>query len=105
VERGYCGSHKAPVEMERPRLGSARRGYDARWQMASRAFLIEHPLCVRCEARGKISPATVTDHMIPHRGNARLFWDRDNWQALCKRCHDRKTVMEDGGFGRKKETR
>ncbi|WP_304879789.1 HNH endonuclease [uncultured Parasutterella sp.] len=28
-----------------------------------------------------------------------MFWDESNWQALCKRCHDRKTAAEDGGFG------
>jgi 5-methylcytosine-specific restriction endonuclease McrA len=21
-----------------------------------------------------------------------LFWDKTNWQALCKRCHDQKTA-------------
>lgn len=45
--------------------------------------------------------AEVTDHIIPHRGGIDLFWNRDNWQSLCKRCHDRKTAMEDGGFGRR----
>nr|WP_292832122.1 HNH endonuclease signature motif containing protein [Mesorhizobium sp.] len=30
----------------------------------------------------------------------RLFWDRSNWQPLCKPCHDRKTATSDGGFGR-----
>lgn len=32
---------------------------------------------------------------IPHRGDLRLFWDRDSWRALCKRCHDQKTGRED----------
>ena len=35
------------------------------------------------------------DHIIPHRGDQKLFWDRNNWQALCKPCHDRKTGKED----------
>jgi 5-methylcytosine-specific restriction protein A len=39
--------------------------------------------------------ATVVDHIIPHRGNQRLFWDQNNWQALCKRHHDLKTGNED----------
>lgn len=29
-----------------------------------------------------------------------LFWDRNNWQSLSKRCHDRKTAREDSGFAR-----
>ncbi|WP_317617964.1 HNH endonuclease [Rhodobacter capsulatus] len=33
--------------------------------------------------------ASVVDHITPHRGNKALFWDRYNWQALCKPCHDR----------------
>ena len=40
---------------------------------------------------GMLTPATVVDHVIPHRGDQKLFWDEDNWQALCKSCHDRKT--------------
>ena len=39
----------------------------------------------------KLTPATVVDHIIPHRGDKRLFWDEKNWQPLCKDCHDRKT--------------
>ena len=33
----------------------------------------------------------VIDHIIPHRGDPILFWDRSNWQPLCKDCHDHKT--------------
>ena len=40
---------------------------------------------------GKLTPATVVDHIVPHRGDPRLFWDEKNWQPLCKECHDRKT--------------
>ena len=34
--------------------------------------------------------------MVPHHGDMTLFWDEENWQALCKRCHDAKTASEDG---------
>jgi len=47
-----------------------------------------------------IRPATLVDHIIPHRGDNNLFWDEDNWQALCTECHAIKTAKEDGGFGR-----
>jgi 5-methylcytosine-specific restriction protein A len=42
----------------------------------------------------------VTDHIVPHRGDPALLWDPANLQALCARCHNRKTALEDGGFGR-----
>jgi 5-methylcytosine-specific restriction enzyme A len=100
VERGYCALHRPPVALERPRLSSAMRGYGARWQRASKAFLQAGPLCLGCRAKGVITAATVVDHMRPHRGDPSLFWNQDNWQPLCKKCHDRKTVVEDGGFGR-----
>jgi 5-methylcytosine-specific restriction enzyme A len=45
-------------------------------------------LCERCEAQGKVEPATVVNHRIPHRGDQRLFWDRTNWEPACKPHHD-----------------
>jgi 5-methylcytosine-specific restriction protein A len=64
-----------------------------------RVILDEHPMCVECLRVGKLIPATVVDHIVPHKGNLDLFYDYDNLQPLCKRCHDAKTVREDGGFG------
>ena len=65
-----------------------------RWRSARRDFLGLHPYCEICA-----EPATVVDHVEPHRGNPQLFWLESNWRALCKHCHDRKTVKRDGGFG------
>jgi 5-methylcytosine-specific restriction protein A len=59
-----------------------------------------NPLCVTCQGEGRVEAATVVDHIIPHRGDQKLFWGRSNWQSLCKRHHDIKTASEDGGFGR-----
>lgn len=36
----------------------------------------------------------LVDHIIPHRGDKKLFWDERNWQGLCKKHHDRKTAKE-----------
>ncbi|WP_315974057.1 HNH endonuclease signature motif containing protein [Paenibacillus melissococcoides] len=41
----------------------------------------------------------VVDHIKPHKGDYNLFWDPENHQPMNKRCHDRKTAKEDGGFG------
>jgi 5-methylcytosine-specific restriction protein A len=53
---------------------------------------MKNPWCVECSLNGKSVLATVVDHIRPHRGDRRLFWDRANWQGLCKRCHDAKTA-------------
>jgi 5-methylcytosine-specific restriction enzyme A len=52
------------------------------------------------EHKGVLYEAVVVDHIIPHRGNRTLFWDRNNWQGLTESDHNRKTALEDGGFGR-----
>lgn len=75
----------------RQRQTSTGRGYDARWQRARRQHLAAAPLCVACGAAGRVTAATVVDHVRPHRGDERLFWDATNWQSLCKACHDAKT--------------
>ena len=76
---------------DRVRGGADARGYDARWRKARKTFLEQHPLCAECQRNGRLTPATVVDHIVPHRGDMRLFWDEKNWQPLCKSCHDEKT--------------
>jgi len=55
-----------------------------------------------CEREGRVTAATVVDHIDPHRtawalasGDADAiaaararFWDHDNWQSLCAAHHD-----------------
>lgn len=66
---------------------SAQRGYGYKWQKARERFLAEHPLCVYCEREGRVTAATVVDHIEAHRGDEQRFWDQSNWQALCAPCH------------------
>ena len=89
----FCEKHK-PLHTEEVR-SAASRGYNRAWQKASKQYLAAHPLCVKCLEEGKFRKATVVDHIIPHRGDEKLFWDRSNWQPLCKEHHDRKTLTED----------
>ena len=90
------------------RGSASERGYGAKWQRESRLFLRANPLCQCDECQGgavRIRPAEVVDHEEPHRlaqaketgsqaliaAAYRLFWDRKNWRAMSKRCHDKKT--------------
>lgn len=93
TEGMYCDEHK-PLHPEAVRSAS-KRGYGSKWQRTSKSYLREHPLCVECLRQGKYTQATVTDNIVPHRGDDKLFWDSNNWQALCKPCHDRKTGRYD----------
>ena len=89
----YCPTHskEARAFSDTLRSSSRERGYDGKWRKARDAYLKRHPLCVECLKQGKARPATVVDHIIPHRGDQKLFWDSHNWQALCVYCHARKT--------------
>jgi 5-methylcytosine-specific restriction protein A len=102
-KHGLCPAHlsAARKRVDERRESANDRGYTWRWRKAREIYLRQHPLCEceECRALGRIMPATVVDHRTPHRGDMRLFWDQSNWQAMSKRCHDRKTVREDGGFG------
>lgn len=82
------------------RPSSHKRGYNRQWQVASSAFLVDHPLCEHCRTAGRLTSATCVDHIKPHKGDPALFWDRTNWQALCTSCHGIKTARYDGAFGR-----
>ncbi|MCO8251123.1 HNH endonuclease signature motif containing protein [Comamonas thiooxydans] len=62
---------------------AAQRGYGYKWQQARAQYLLEHPLCVMCEA------ATVVDHITPHRGDQSLCWRGSNWQPLRATHHSR----------------
>ena len=79
------------------RKTSTQRGYGHKWRKLRKAFLSTHPLCVFCNTKGRIAQATVVDHIIPHKGDQRLFWDVSNWQPLCKKCHDSDKKIIEGG--------
>ena len=69
------------------RRSAAARGYDGHWRKERASFLAVNPWCVKLGS-GCTLIAEVVDHRKPHRGDMSVFWDRTNWQPLCKHCHD-----------------
>lgn len=101
----HCAEHARAENVrkkqyDKQRGSSAKRGYGRKWQNYRKTYLAKHPLCVRCKKKGRVMPATVVDHIKPHKSDYKLFWQASNHQSMCKRCHDIKTATEDGGFGR-----
>lgn len=90
---GYCDLHQRP-KTDTKRNSAAKRGYGRKWQAVRAFHLRRNPLCAECERQGRTRPATVVDHVIPHKGDVALFHDQDNWQSLCERCHNRKSAGE-----------
>ena len=73
-----------------------------RWRKLRERFLTRQPLCVYCQAEGKIEPANVVDHKVPHKGDLDLFWSEDNLQPLCKLHHDSTKASEEATGKRKR---
>jgi 5-methylcytosine-specific restriction endonuclease McrA len=94
---GYCGGahpsgercgkvaamdRERKARFDKTRPTARARGYTAKWERESKAYLAVHGSCRRC---GRA--ASLVDHTTPHKGDQRLFWDRRNWQPLCTPCH------------------
>lgn len=90
---------KRPKTASESRPSSCKRGYGRPWRKAAKEFLRQpgNRLCVQCGAIGQHVPATIVDHIVPHRDDQALFWDERNWQPLCRPHHDLKTLREDVG--------
>ncbi|HEY6527263.1 MAG TPA: HNH endonuclease [Cellvibrionaceae bacterium] len=72
-----------------PKIKSVKALYNSQaWIKSSKTFLRNNPLCKFHQQRNLIAEAAVVDHIQPHRGDSKLFWDKTNWQSLCKHCHD-----------------
>ena len=87
---------------------SADLYHTARWTRLSRAFKASHPLCEECKKKGKITPADVTDHVVPWPiCGAEGFFNEDNLQALCHNCNhekgqrDKKVIQDWKRYGTK----
>jgi hypothetical protein len=66
------------------------------WRKKRLRQLTESPLCTFCEKQGKVTAATVADHIEPHRGDAAKFWNNP-LQSLCATCHSSVKQREENG--------
>jgi 5-methylcytosine-specific restriction enzyme A len=71
-----------------------RRLQGRAWQKLRARWLQEHPLCVHCEAKGRVRLATVLDHILPRsKGGTEI---EENLQGLCKSCDLIKQALDRG---------
>jgi 5-methylcytosine-specific restriction endonuclease McrA len=69
-----------------------------RWKRRAKLQLTLEPLCARCLRHGVVMPATIADHIEPHRGDQTKFWE-GKLQSLCASCHSGdKAQVERLGF-------
>lgn len=72
--------------------------YNYRWQKRRAAQLRDEPLCRICRALGRVTAATIADHITPHRGDPELF--EGPLQSLCAPCHSSIKQAQEKGGGR-----
>ena len=95
---GYCDKHdkasknwfdKYPIIFKRKK-GVRTLWFlegNRKWLRMSKIYLEKHFLCVRCG-----DAATETDHIFPVNRFPEKAFVQSNLQALCRRCHQKKTV-------------
>lgn len=54
--------------------------------------LREEPLCRPCDEAGRVTAATIADHITPKAEGGTD--DRSNYQGICHPCHVAKTAAE-----------
>jgi 5-methylcytosine-specific restriction protein A len=83
---GFCEKHRK----EDNRIYNAQRPEShklyatPRWVRLRNAILDQNPFCNRCNGF-----ADLVHHKRPHDGDVALFFDLDNLEPLCRRCHER----------------
>lgn len=90
---GYCDAHQEyEAEQQRQRM-TRKQGHPfyktSQWMRLRRWYLVRHPLCEMC---GWIKASEV-DHKVELKDGGDAM-STINLQALCHRCHMRKTAAE-----------
>ena len=80
---------RKPNDKMQARQASIPEYHTSRWTRESRLWREAHPLCEECKRKGIVKAAEVVDHIIPVAVCAD-FWDRSNWQSLCRDCNNTK---------------
>lgn len=75
-------------DYEQRRGNERQRGYTKALRKMMDVFKLSHPLCLGCKAVGMITATTVTDHVIPAKGDRSLLWDPENLQPCCAWHHN-----------------
>jgi predicted kinase len=77
------------------------RWYDLRrWRRMREQQLQAEPLCRICKLAGKVTVATIVDHVERHFGDPHKFWFGE-LQSVCRDCHEiRKKFHEARGYSR-----
>ena len=86
---GRCSAHPREAWV---RIVPIQRITGRRLQAMRAALFSRDPLCAECRKVGRVTPATLRDHIIPLAEGG--VDDESNEQGLCAECHDIKSQTE-----------
>ena len=98
---GFPPGDARAQDQARNRLAPWRRWYSSKRWRDLRTFVFRRD-GYRCRQTGAlcsgVAPAPnspVADHIRPHRGDPKLFWDPNNIQTVTKAWHDREKQTQE----------
>lgn len=89
---GRCTDH--PKEAWGKRADAPKRISGRKLQKLRKELFRHSPLCVVCQAAGRVTAATERDHIVPLSETRQDEATNDGMQALCKDCHEAKSIAE-----------
>lgn len=92
----YCAEHAKQMNTHYNhffRGYNSNERYDSVWRRIRDRYITAHPLCERCLAEGRYTPADLVHHKRPLSDGG--THDESNLMALCNSCHEK----EHGGRG------
>ncbi|MHB1334506.1 MAG: HNH endonuclease [Candidatus Humimicrobiaceae bacterium] len=90
----YCDKHKVQSSKDY-RINRPDDSFYStyKWKQLRDQVLIEEPSCRECN-----QPSKVADHIVPREWGGSD--ERENLQGLCKRCHNKKIMLENKKSGK-----
>lgn len=90
---GYCAKHRREVfKVQRQAMTEDKAEHDrfyhrAAWKKVRALQLQLEPLCRECRKAGKLTAASVVDHII-ERSKGGADYDLNNLRSVCVNCHN-----------------
>lgn len=102
----FCLEHGGrDAQVYDPKYNANRTQYNKKyntrqWEALRQRQLSKYPLCVACQAEGRIVPANTVDHLFPWTQISEQAFFINRFQSLCATHHATKTQLERRGIYR-----
>lgn len=85
----FWEQHEQNVELQQRAKEKIQTDKSKLWKKACSEYLLVNPVCQDCAKRKYKNIAEHVAHIQSPGTSQVLFWDINNWQALCDSCYQR----------------